>query len=235
VALLKREEWQDFVRDVDWSYSYVGHDAVYPEWHSGTGKVPPEAWKVWEEGYKVSYPEYVATQNEKEAAAYAVKAALQRSANWDNLDEGWKSATKMHFGGVALSEYAAVLAELKMARFGLAGPWRNMAVFGQLDELRHASITTFFGHEFISRDPQYDWTQKAYQTNNWVSISLRNLFDAMMSSANAVDIALQLPLVFETGFTNLQFVGLAADALASGDVALAVLPVERPGGGDDCR
>jgi toluene monooxygenase system protein A len=132
MALLKREEWQGFVRDVDWSYSYVDDEAVYPEWHSGTGKVPRQAWQAWEESYKVSYPEYVATQREKEAAVYAVKAALQRSSAFDSLSEGWKSATKMHFGGVALVEYAAVLAELKMARFGLNGSWRNMATFGHL-------------------------------------------------------------------------------------------------------
>jgi hypothetical protein len=123
MALLKREEWQGFVRDVDWSYRYVDDEAVFPEWHSGTGKVPRDAWLAWEESYKVSYPEYVATQREKEAAVYA---ALQRSS--DNLTEGWKSATKMHFGGVALVEYAAVLAELKMARFGLNGSWRNIGV-----------------------------------------------------------------------------------------------------------
>ena len=79
MALLKREEWQGFVRDVDWSYSYVDDEAVYPEWLSGTGKVPREAWLGWEESYKVSYPEYVATQREKEAAAYAVKAAYGAS------------------------------------------------------------------------------------------------------------------------------------------------------------
>ncbi len=28
MALLKREEWQGFVRDVDWSYSYVDDEAV---------------------------------------------------------------------------------------------------------------------------------------------------------------------------------------------------------------
>src|SRR5271170_5274003 len=221
MALLKREEWQGFVRDVDWSYRYVDDEAVYPEWMSGTGKVPREAWLTWEESYKVSYPEYVATQRDKEAAVYAVKAALQRSSAFDTLSPGWKSATKMHFGGVALVEYAAVLAELKMARFGLAGSWRNMATFGQLDELRHAAITTFFGHEFVGQDAQYDWTQKTFHTNDWVAISLRNLFDAMMNSGNVVDIAVELPLTFETGFTNLQFVALAADALASGDVNFA--------------
>ena len=47
MALLKREEWQGFVRDVDWSYSYVDDEAIYPEWHSGTGKVPRQAWLAW--------------------------------------------------------------------------------------------------------------------------------------------------------------------------------------------
>ena len=41
MALLKREEWQGFVRDVDWSYSYVDDEAVYPEWHSGPAVPAP--------------------------------------------------------------------------------------------------------------------------------------------------------------------------------------------------
>src|SRR5215813_15500399 len=95
MTLMKREEWQDLIREVDWTFSYVDDDAVYPEWQSGTGKVPREAWLAWEEDYKVSYPEYVATQREKESAVYAVKAALQRSSAFNSLTEGWKSATKM--------------------------------------------------------------------------------------------------------------------------------------------
>ncbi|MFC7659818.1 hypothetical protein ACFQV8_30410 [Pseudonocardia benzenivorans] len=221
MTLLKREEWQHLVRDVDWTYSYVDDEAVYPEWLSGTGKVPRAAWRTWEEDYKVSYPEYVSTQREKETAAYAVKAALQRSNAFDELSEGWKSSTKMHYGGVALVEFEAVLGELKMARFGLNPAWRNMAAFGALDEIRHAQITMFFGHEFVGRDPQYDWTQKMFHTNDWVAISLRSLFDSMMVTNNVVDLAIQLPLTFETGFTNLQFVALSADALESGDVNFA--------------
>ena len=58
--------------DVDWTPRYADDEAIYPEWHSGTGKVPRDAWLSWEESYKVSYQEYVATQREKEAAVYAV-------------------------------------------------------------------------------------------------------------------------------------------------------------------
>src|ERR1700730_10521488 len=221
MTMLKREDWQHLARDVDWDYSYVDHEAVYPEWHSGTGKVPIAAWHAGGESYKVTYPEYVATQHEKEGAAYGVKAALQRSKAFDHLDEGWKSATKMHFGGVSLVEAAAILGELKMARFGLNPGWRNMAIFGALDETRHTHITLSVAHEFVGKDPQYDWAQKTFHTNEWGAIALRSLFDSMIISPNVVDLAIQLPLTFETGFTNLQFVGLSADALEAGDVNFA--------------
>jgi toluene monooxygenase system protein A len=127
----------------------------------------------------------------------------------------------MHFGGVSLVEAAAIIGELKMARFGLNPGWRNMAIFGALDEARHTQITLFFAHEFVGKDPQYDWAQKAFHTNEWGAIALRSLFDAMIMSPNVVDLAIQLPLTFETGFTNLQFVGLSTDALEAGDINFA--------------
>ena len=55
MALLKREEWQGFVRDVDWSYRYVDDEAVYPEWHSGTGKVRTIGKPLWT-GLIASFP-----------------------------------------------------------------------------------------------------------------------------------------------------------------------------------
>ena len=39
MARLEREDWQDLVRDVDWTLSYVDDEAMFPEWLSGTGKV----------------------------------------------------------------------------------------------------------------------------------------------------------------------------------------------------
>jgi toluene monooxygenase system protein A len=220
---MKREEWADLVADVDWTFSYVDEEAVFPDWTSGTGKVPREAWAAWEEPYKTTYREYVATQSEKEAAAYAVKAALQRSNVGDSLDEGWRSNAKLHYGVTALAEYAAALAELRIARFAPTARWRNVAVLGSLDEIRHTQIALFFAHEFVAKDAQFDWAHKAYHSNNWAIIAARGFFDGIMLSANVVDVALQLPLTFETGFSNLQFVGLAADALAAGDVGFADL------------
>ena len=150
-----------------------------------------------------------------------MKAVLQKSRVFDQLDEGWKSVAKEHFGTVALVEDLAAYAELRMARFGLSPAWRNMAIFGALDETRHTQISLFFPHGLVGKDPQYDWAHKAYQTNQWGIIAARATFDGMMMNPNVVDVAIQLPFTFETGFTNLQFVALAADALESGDINFA--------------
>jgi toluene monooxygenase system protein A len=221
MPLMKREEWQDLLRQVNWTPSYVDDEAIFPEWQSGTGRVPRAAWDGWEESYKITYGEYVAMQHDKEVSAFAVKAALQRSTLFDNIEDGWKSCAKLHFGGVSLAEYTAFLAEARMARFGLSGAWRNMAVLGALDEIRHCQLSLSFAHELVSKDPDYDWAHKALRTNSWAAIAVRTFLDHITCSPNVVDTAIQLPLVFETGFTNLQFVALASDALAAGDVNFA--------------
>jgi len=221
VALLRRDEWEDLVDDIDWTPTYVDDTALFPDWLAGTGKVPRDAWGAWEVSYKVSYPDYVATQREKEAGVYAVKAALGRSSVFPKLAEGWKTIAKAHFGAVALVEYMGMLGELRMARFGLAAAWRNTATLGALDEIRHTQVQLAVAHQLLAEDPQFDWAHKAFHTNDWVVVAARAVLDGMIAGANVVDLALQLPFTLETGFTNLQFVALAADALDVGDVNFA--------------
>jgi toluene monooxygenase system protein A len=221
MTLLKREEWHDITRRTDWDFSYVDDPTVFPEWMSGLGDTDRERWHQWREDYRSTYGEYVATQREKDGAAYSVKAALSRSDVFDGLSEGWKTNAKAHFGGLALIEYLAVTSELRMARFGLTGGWRNMAVFGAMDEMRHTQINLFFAHELVPKDIHFDWAQKAYHTDNWAIIAGRAFFDSAMVTPSAVDVAIQLPFTIETGFTNLQFVGLASNALDCGDVNFA--------------
>lgn len=220
---MPREEWYDLARDLDWTLAYVDPEAVFPEWMSGGGAIPVADWSRWDEPYKCAYPEYVATQREKEASVRAVQTALQRSNIFQQLDEGWKSTAKEHFGAVSLLEYLAVLSELRMARFGLSSRWRNVAVFGALDEIRHTQMDLALAHEFVGRDPQYDWAQKAFHTDDWPIVAARVVFDGIMLGSDAVDVAIQLPFLVETGFTNLQFVALAADALRAGDVSFATM------------
>jgi len=84
-----------------------------------------------------------------------VKNALQRSKIFDSLEAGWKSAAKLHFGATVGIELPQGLSgEGRMSRFGLSPAWRNVAIFGALDEIRHNQIGLYFAHEFVSRDAQ---------------------------------------------------------------------------------
>jgi toluene monooxygenase system protein A len=72
-------------------------------------------------------------------------------------------------------------------------------------------------HELVKWDPQFDWTHKFYHTDNWIAIAARHLFDELLLTSNPIEFALGTNFVFETGFTNLQFIALSALADLEGD------------------
>ncbi|WP_404193686.1 ferritin family protein [Streptomyces tauricus] len=220
---LARSEWYDLTRDMNWSLSYVKEEEAWPAELSDGFGLPAEAWWVWDEPYKVTYPEYVHNQYGKDAGVYAVNAVIGRSKVYEQLDPGWKSAIIAHYGVIAIPEYLASLAESRMGRFGRAAAWRNMATFGTLDEMRHGQIQTYFPYGLLAKEPRADWAHKALHTNEWGAVAARSLFDDMFTANDAVSTAVQLTFTFETGFTNLQFLGMAADAMKVGDVDFGAL------------
>ncbi|MBL8488241.1 MAG: toluene monooxygenase, partial [Rhodocyclaceae bacterium] len=171
MALLDRSEWYDIARSTNWTAKYVSDAELFPDVMTGAKGVPMEKWEVYDEPYKTSYPEYVRIQREKDAGAYSVKAALERSEMFENADPGWLSILKAHYGAIALGEYAAMSAEARMVRFGRAPGMRNMATFGMMDENRHGQLQLYFPHEHCKRDRQFDWAHKAYHTNEWGAIA----------------------------------------------------------------
>ena len=76
---------------------------------------------------------------------------------------------------------------------------------------------------YCSKDRQFDWAHKAYHTNEWGAIAARHTFDDLFLARSATDIAVMLTFAFETGFTNMQFLGLAADAAETGDFTFSSL------------
>jgi len=209
---LARSEWYDLTRDMNWTLSYVDQEDAWPQDLSNTYGIPAESWWVWDEPYKVTYSEYVHNQVGKDAGVYSVNSVIGRSRMFDELDPGWKSAIIAHYGAIAVPEYIAGIGESRMGRFGRAAAWRNMATFGCLDETRHGQIQTYFPYTLLGKEPRMDWAHKALHTNEWGAIAARHLFDDMFLAADAIDLAIQLNFVFETGFTNLQFMAMAAMA-----------------------
>ena len=215
--MLKRDEWLDLARKLDWDYSYVDEKEVFPEVPSGRPWLPQAVWRDWDEPYRTSYTEYVTNQHAKDASVYAVRDAVGRVEDAQKLDPSWLNALKLHAATLPLAEFAAVVGNLRAARFGRDSAWRTTAAFGALDEFRHTQIPLLLMHELVRWDAQFDWTHRFFHTNNWVAIAGRHLIDELLLAANPIEFAIGTNIVFETGFTNLQFVGLSSMAHAAGD------------------
>jgi len=65
--MLKRDEWLDLARKLDWDYSYIQEQDVFPPIMSEEPWLPHAEWKDWDEPYRTTYSEYVKTQFQKGA------------------------------------------------------------------------------------------------------------------------------------------------------------------------
>jgi toluene monooxygenase system protein A len=214
---LRRDDWLDLARKLDWEYSYVDEREVFPEQIAGGPWRPHADWQAWDEPYRTTYAEYVKNQSAKEAAVAAVRDAVGKIEDYAKLDKAWLSALKLHAATLPLAEFAAVVGNLRAVRFGRDSAWRMTAMLGALDELRHTQIPLLLMHDLVAWDEQFDWTHKFFHSNDWVAIAARHMVDELLLTATPVEFAIATNFVFETGFTNLQFVGLASAAHLAGD------------------
>jgi toluene monooxygenase system protein A len=217
MALLDRADWYDVGRTTNWTPHYASEEEIFPDEMSDEFGLSCDQWEAFDEPYKVSYREYVDVQSTKDTDTYSVRAALARSNYYDNADPGWQSILRLHFGAVCLPEYMAMVGEAKMARFGKASGWRNMATLGCMDEIRHCQMQLFFAHDYTEKDRQFDFAHHMLHTNGWAPVATRLAFDDIVLARDAANIAVMLPFATEQGFTNLQFLGLASDAAKAGD------------------
>src|SRR5262249_10081103 len=160
--------------------SYVGEEQAFPEEAAGRPWLPQSAWTEWQEPYRTTFSDYVRTQHEKDAAVYAVRDAVGRAEDAARLHAPWLNALKLHSATLSLAEFAAVVGNLRGARFGRDAAWRTAATFGALDELRHTQIPLVLMHELVKLDAQFDWTHRFYHSNNWVAIAARHFADEML-------------------------------------------------------
>src|SRR6202007_3419470 len=164
-----------------------------------------------------SYREYVDNQYEKDMAVKAVHDAVGRVENLQKLALPWLNSLTVHAAALTLREFTGVIGILRGARFGRDSAWRTMATFGALDEYRHTQIPLLLFHPLLRLDSQFDWAHKFYHTNNWFAVAARHFFDELTLGQNAIEFHIATNVILETGFTNLQFVGLASLAHQAGD------------------
>lgn len=216
-AMLKREDWSFLARELDWDLSYVREEDAFPKVQSGSPWLDRSVWAEWDEPFKTTYAEYVSNQSSKDASVQAVRESIGRLEDFDRLPRDWINSVKLHAATLPFAEFAAVVGNLRAARFGRHSAWRSAALFGALDELRHTQIPLQLMHELVRRDAQFDWVHRFYHSDNWVAIAGRHLTDELLLASNAIEFAIATNFVLETGFTNVQFVGLSALARNAGD------------------
>lgn len=214
---MKRENWQDLATNLDWTLKYVREDEAFPPELSGRPALTQEQWKGWDEPFKTTYSDYVTGQAGKDESVETVRELMGKIEDYRRLPPGWLSALKLYGATFPLAEFAATVGNLRAARFARNCRWRSAALFGALDEYRHTQIPLLLMHELVKLDGQFDWAHRFYHTNNWVSIAARHLADELLLTANPVEFAVATNFVFETGFTNLQFIGLSSLARLVGD------------------
>ena len=56
-TMLKRDEWLDLARKVDWDFSYVTEEEAFPAVAAGKPWLPGAAWRDWDEPYKDGGPD----------------------------------------------------------------------------------------------------------------------------------------------------------------------------------
>ncbi len=215
--VMDRDEWLDLARKLDWDFTYATEGEVFPEAMSGRPWLSAAEWTAWDEPYRTSYAEYVDNQSAKEASVAAVREAVGRVEDLVELDAGWRSAVKLHAATLPLAEFAAVMGNLRAARFGRDSAWRTTATLGALDELRHTQLPLLAFHDLVSADAQLDWTHKLLHTDQWVAVAARHFVGELLLGSDPIELAIGTNFVFETGFTNLQFVGLSSMARRAGD------------------
>ncbi|MEM0483398.1 MAG: toluene hydroxylase [Pyrobaculum sp.] len=214
-----RDEFYDLANRLEWTPKYVSEEELFPVDMHGLPYLPIDVWaETYDAPYKVLYREYVKNQRQKDQMVFSVRDAAARAELDRKLDPVYHGgAFCFHITAIPIPEYTAVVGELRMARFGKAGEWRNLATYGSMDETRHAQLQILLSHDKININPKFAYAHKLFWVDGWVSVFARKFFDDIITAADAVENALMLTFGFETGFTNLQFVAYAAMANKAGD------------------
>lgn len=218
-----RDEFYELANRLEWSPKYVAEEELFPVDMHGLPYLPIEVWaELFDAPYKVTYREYVKNQREKDQIVFAIREAASKLELHKRLDPVFHGgAFCAHVTAASIVEYDATHGELRMARFGKSGEWRNLATFGAMDEIRHGQVQFLLAHDQIPIRPFFAFAHKGIWAENGFQLAVRGLFSDFCIGANAIEAATQLTFAFETGFTNLQFVAFAAAANKVGDFLFA--------------
>ena len=163
--------------------------------------------------------DYVKIQREKEFGVSAIHDAFAPTFT--------TSSTRPH-GGVPLIctwtlicmiEQMAITMQGRFCRFCADAPWRNLGVFGMMDETRHAQLDLRFSHDLIKNEAALRLVPEGVPYQRMGRDRRSAIFSTTSCSMpTASRLSLATSFTVEHGFTNIQFVALASDAMDAGDI-----------------
>ena len=191
--MLKRDDWLDLARKLDWELSYVAERGGFPRSASGTPWLPHAAWRGL--GRAVPHhatPSTSPTSTTRRRRCRAVREAVGRRRGLpDACRAPGSTALKLHAATLPLAEFAAVIGNLRAARFGRDSAWRTTAPLGALDELRHTQIPLAADARAGALGSRSSTGRTSfYHTNNWVAIAARHLVDELLLASNPIEFAI---------------------------------------------
>ena len=62
----------------------------------------------------------------------------------------------MHMGTTCMVEQMAITMQSRFCRFAPTPRWRNLGVYGMLDEIRHTQLDMAFSHDLLKDDQSFE-------------------------------------------------------------------------------
>lgn len=220
--MLKREQWIDLAREVDWQRSYVAEDDAFPIAACGAPTAPRSGAASGDELARATLQECTTAFRHPEPVGRSVHGRAVR-APFVPLDAGYRSAVKLHAAGLPLAEFGAAVAGLRAARFARSAGFRAAAVYCALEALRRAQAPLLALDERVAADAQFDWARRFLHSEHWFAIATRHLLDDLLLAGDPIEVAVASGFVFEASFKDAQAAAFAALAGAAGDGEFEVL------------
>ena len=151
--LLNRDDWYETSRDLDWTLSYAD-----PRSRSPLAGAAPRASRRRRGRPGMSRSASVPRRRPDPAGeggrGQGGQPGPRPGPDDEKLDPAHVAASHLHMGTTCMVE-PSVTMQSRLCRFAPTPKWRNLGVFGMLDETRHTQLDMRFSHDLLKADPAF--------------------------------------------------------------------------------
>ena len=187
--MLRRDEWLDLARKLDWEFSYVREADAFPPVAAGTRGCRARDWRDWDEPYRTTLRR-VRHQPARRRTPRSTRCATRVGGVEDfaaarrRLAERRSSCTPRRCRSPSSPRSSATCARRASAA---TAPGATTALLGALDEFRHTQIPLLLMHELVRVGRAVRLDAQASTTRTTGSRSPRATWSTSCCSASNAD------------------------------------------------